>query len=117
RLKKEGVSRDMLESAKAYALGQYPLSLETAADWAFAFGELEAYGLAPDYIDGYGAALRAVSLEDTRRVIEEAFPDSQRVVLTLIGDAAKIRKSVARYGEVVETALARPGFGTPSRRG
>ncbi len=110
RLKRDGVSRDMLESARTYALGQYPLSLETAADWAFAFGELEAYGLTPDYIDGYAAALRAVSLEDTRRVIDEAFPDPQRVVLVLIGDAAKIRKSLTRFGEIVETPLARPAF-------
>lgn len=110
RLKSAGVSRPMLESARAYALGQYPLSLETAADWAFAFGELEAYGLAPAYIDGYGAALRGVSLEDARRVIAEAFPAPGRAVVVVIGDAAKVRASLARYGPVAEIPLARPGF-------
>ncbi len=115
RLKSDGVSRDMLESARTYALGQYPLSLETAADWAFAFGEMEAYGLAPEYIAGYGAALRGVRLEDTRRVIAEAFPDPGRTVVVVIGDAAKVRASLVRYGPVSEVPLARPGFEATSR--
>ena len=30
----------MLDSARAYVLGQYPLNFETAADWAVALGEI-----------------------------------------------------------------------------
>ncbi len=116
RLKSDGVSRSMLESARTYALGQYPLSLETAADWAFAFGELEAYGLAADHIAGYAAALRRVGLEDTRRVIAEVFPDPDRTVVVVIGDAAKVRSSLVRYGPVTEIALSRPGFDAPPAR-
>ncbi|MGH8229426.1 MAG: M16 family metallopeptidase [Steroidobacteraceae bacterium] len=113
RLASRGVSADMLESARAYALGQYPLSLETAGDWAFAFGELEAYGLPPDYIEGYGPALRGVTLEDTRRVIAEAFPAPDRVALVVVGDAQALRDPLARYGPVLETSLSRPGFSPP----
>ncbi len=113
RLKRAGVTGEMLESARAYALGQYPLSLETAADWAFALGDLEAYRLAPESIGGYAGELRRVSLEDTRRVIAEAFPDPQRVVIVVIGDAARIRAPLARYGPVTETELIRPGFDAP----
>ncbi len=116
RLKSNGVSRGMLESARAYALGQYPLSLETAADWAFAFAELEAYGLPTDYIEGYAAALRGVGLEETRRVIVEAFPDPARSVLVVIGDAAKIRASLVQFGPVTEIPLTRPGFDAPPVR-
>src|SRR6185437_10863864 len=32
-LKRDGVTAEMLESARAYVLGQYPLNFETAADW------------------------------------------------------------------------------------
>src|SRR6185312_6090417 len=48
RLKQEGVTAEMLESARAYVLGQYPLNFETAGDWAAALGEIELYGLGPE---------------------------------------------------------------------
>ena len=35
----------MLESARAYVLGQFPLQLETAAHWAATLADLEFYGL------------------------------------------------------------------------
>ena len=110
RLKREGVTAEMLDSARAYVLGQYPLGLETAADWAAALGEIEAYGLGPGYIDDYGPALRQVTLQDARTVIEEAFPSADALAIVLIGDAAKIRAQVKRYGPVVEMALTQPAF-------
>jgi len=110
RLKREGVTAQMLDSARAYVLGQYPLSLETAADWAAALGEIELYGLGPGYIDDYGPALRQVTLQDARRVIQEAFPSADALAMVLIGDAAKIRDQVKGYGPVVEMALTEPAF-------
>jgi zinc protease len=110
RLKAEGISREQLESARAYALGQYPLGFETAADWAAALAELEVYGLTPEYIDGYESALRAVTLEDARRGIAEAFPDPRRAAVVLIADAVKVRASLARFGPIVEMPLGCPSF-------
>ncbi len=110
RLKREGVTAQMLDSARAYILGQYPLSLETAADWAAALGEIELYGLGPGYIDNYGPALRQVTLQDARTVIEEAFPSAAALAIVLIGDAARIRAQVQGYGPVVEMALTQPAF-------
>jgi zinc protease len=111
RLKDGGVSQQMLDSARAYVLGQYPLTLETAADWAAALGELAAYDLPPDYIASYAERLSAVTLADAAQVIEEAFPDPARVVIVLIGDAARIRGAVERYGALSELALSAPTFG------
>ena len=116
RLKAEGISQELLESTRAYALGQYPLGFETAADWAAAFAELEAYGLTPAYIDGYESALRAVTLDDAHRVIAEAFPDPARTTLVLIADAARVRASLAAYGPITEMPLGRPSFAPPAAR-
>jgi zinc protease len=116
RLKAEGISGDLLESTRAYALGQYPLAFETAADWAAAFAELEVYGLAPEYIDGYEAALRAVTLDDAHRVIDEAFPDPTRTSLVLIADATRVRAALAPYGPIAEMPLGRPSFAPPAAR-
>lgn len=110
RLKQDGVSAEMLESARAYVLGQYPLNFETAADWAAALGEIELYGLGPEYIDQYGPALRKVTLQDTRQVIDEAFPTAQALAIVLVGDAAKIREQVQGFGTITDMTLTQPAF-------
>ncbi|MGQ0835050.1 MAG: M16 family metallopeptidase [Gammaproteobacteria bacterium] len=110
RLQKEGIGQEMLDSSRAYVLGQYPLSLETAAHWAAAMSELELYGLGPDYIEGYGPALRAVALRDTRAVIDRAFPGAGQLAMVLIGDASKIRSVAERYGAVAEIPITLPAF-------
>jgi hypothetical protein len=51
----------MLESAPCHVLGQFPLSFETAADWATMLADLEFYGPGRDYIEGYPPALRWIS--------------------------------------------------------
>jgi zinc protease len=110
RLKREGVTAEMLESARAYVLGQYPLNFETAADWAVALGEIELYGLGSEYINNYGPALRDVTLQDTSHVIAEAFPSPEDVAIVLVGDAAKIRKQVQGFGVITDMALTQPAF-------
>jgi zinc protease len=109
-LKQEGITAAMLESARAYVLGQYPLEFETAADWAAAMGEIELYRLGTDYIDHYGTALRHVTLKDARAVIDQAFPSADSLAIVLIGDAAKIREQVSGYGPVTEIPLTDPAF-------
>ena len=71
RLGQEGVTRQMLDSARAYTLGQYPLDLETAADWAAMLAEIELYGLGRSYIDEYPAQLATVGVAEAQAVIEE----------------------------------------------
>jgi predicted Zn-dependent peptidase len=109
-LKHGGLEPDMLESARAYVLGQYPLQLETAAHWAVALADLEFYGLGADYIEGYGPALAQVDLAETAAVTADAFPRPADLVIVLIGDAAKIRDVAQKYGPVTEMKLSDPDF-------
>lgn len=110
RLKRDGVTAEMLESARAYVLGQYPLSFETAADWAAALVELEFYGLGAEYIDDYAAMLRKVTLPDARAVIDAAYPSADDVAIVLIGDASQIRGMARQYGAVTEMSIMQPEF-------
>jgi zinc protease len=110
RLKRDGVTQAMLESARAYVVGQYPLNLETAADWAAQLAELELYGLDPGYIEGFGPALRNVTLADAQQVIEEAFPAGRQLALVVIGDAARLGARLERYGPVQQLALGAGSF-------
>lgn len=110
RLRCEGVSRAMLDSARAYTLGQYPLGLETAADWAGMLADIELYGLGKGYVDDYPAQLAAVAVPEAQAVIEEAFPTSGSVAIVAIGDAARIRNALAAYGPLSQMSLTGPEF-------
>jgi predicted Zn-dependent peptidase len=110
RLRREGVTREMLASARGYMLGQYPLGLETATDWAAMLAEIELYRLGRGYIDDYPAQLAAVGVAEAQAVIEEAFPPADSVAIVAIGDAARIRGVLAGYGPVSQMALTDPEF-------
>ena len=110
KLKHGDLSPEMLESARAYVLGQFPLSFETAANWATTLADLEFYGLGRDYIEGYPSALAKVDLAETAAVIADAFPRPSDLVIVLVGDAAKIREVAAKYGTVTEMKFSDPDF-------
>ncbi len=110
QLKDGAVTSEMLDSARAYVLGQYPLDFETAADWTVALGEIELYGLGAGYIEDYGAQLKSVTLTRMQAVIDTAFPSPDEVAIVLIGDAERLREEVGRYGPVTEVPLTRPDF-------
>jgi zinc protease len=110
QLKRSSLAPAMLESARAYVLGQFPLQLETASHWASALSDLELYGLDKGYIEGYGPALGKVDLAETDAVTADAFPRPADLVIVLIGDAAKIRAAAGKYGPVTEMKLADPDF-------
>ena len=112
-LKHGALAPDMLESARAYVLGQYPLQLETAAHWAGTLSDLEFYGLGKEYIEGYGPALAKVDLAETAAVTADACPRPTDLVVVLIGDAAKIREAAQKYGPVTEMKLSDPDFAAP----
>jgi zinc protease len=107
----QGATDDaQLESAKSYVLGQYPLGLETASQWAYQLATLEFYGLDRSYIDDYGTALSGVKLDDARRVVTDAIPSSQQLALVVIGKAAAIRDELRKYGPLTEMKLSDPEF-------
>ncbi len=110
RLHEQSPEPEMLASGKAYVQGQFPLGLETAAQWASALADLEFYGLDRRYIDDYSAELSAVSAADVRRITSEVFPTSDNVTLVVIGQAAAIRDSLRKYGPLTEMKLSDPVF-------
>jgi predicted Zn-dependent peptidase len=115
QLKHGAVTAEMLDSARAYVLGQYPLDFETAMDWTMAMGEIELYGLGAGYIEDYGTQLQNVTLPQMREVIDTAFPSPDAVAIVLIGDAAKLRDQVGRYGPITAMPLTQPDFDGDAR--
>jgi predicted Zn-dependent peptidase len=112
-LKKGAVAPEMLESSRAYVLGQFPTRLETASHWASTLADLELYRLPTSYISEYGAQVQAVSSADATAVIAEAFPQPENLLIVVIGDAAKLRDELKRFGPVSEMPLTAPDFAPP----
>lgn len=114
KLHQEPLDPAMLDSGKSYVQGQYPLALETAAQWASQLTTLEFYGLDRSYIDLYSAQLAAVTPADTKKAIDEVFPTTSHVVIVVVGNAGAIRNDLRKYGPVTEMKLADPAF-APTR--
>jgi zinc protease len=110
KLHDSGLEPTQLESGKSYVQGQYPLALETSAQWASQLASLEFYGLDRRYIDDYSAALAGVSGADAKRAIAEAFPASSKLAIVVIGNAGAIRDGLRKYGPITEMKLADPTF-------
>lgn len=113
KLHQGSIDAAQLASAKSYVLGQYPLALETASQWAYQLATLEFYGLDRSYIDDYGKALSAVSLADANRIVAEVIPPSDALVLVVIGKADAIREDLRKYGPLTEVKLSDPEFQAP----
>ncbi|MGE4366016.1 M16 family metallopeptidase [Thermomonas sp.] len=109
RLHREGLDAATLQSARHYIAGQFPPTLETAPQLANAIAWLALYGDGRDYIDGYldqVAAATPAQVAAARAV----FPNGQDLVIVAIGDAAKIRDVMRRYGPLTEMKLSDPRF-------
>lgn len=109
-LQGEGIGDAMLDSSRTYILGQTPPRYETSPALAAAISLIERFDLGRDYVDGYGEAVAAVDLADTKAVIEEVYPKAEEMVFVLIGNAGAIRETAARYGTVTEMNIKDPVF-------
>jgi len=110
RLHESGLDDAMIASARNYIMGQFPPSLETGSSVASMLAFLELHGLDRGYIDEYGAMLTAATRDGIAKTIAEVYPDQNRLVFTIIGDADVIRDDIAKYGPVTEMSITEPRF-------
>jgi zinc protease len=109
-LHKNGVSQPELDSVKAYLKGQFPLSIETTDRLASAIAQLEFYGLDENDINEYTARIDALTLGNTRRIIDRYFPWDD-LFFVFIGRASEIQDAVKKYSPTIETrSITEPGF-------
>lgn len=110
RLHEKGITQEELQSAKNYVKGQFPPTIETAAQLAALLARLEFYGLDAREVDEYYARIDAMTLEDARRVIRQHFP-LENLVFVLIGKAEEIQPVVKKYAPKMDTkSIGQPGF-------
>ncbi len=110
RLHRDGLDPTTLASARTYLLGQFPPTIETNGALAGRLADLLLYDLGPEDVDDFTARVTAVDEAGVRRVIGRSFPVSGDLAMVLIGDAARIRGEVGKYGPVTEMKISDPRF-------
>ena len=110
RLHKDGLDAEQLKSSQSYMLGQFPATIETNGQIAARLADMLFYGLGPEDVNEYASRVASVDAAAVRSTIEQAFPKPEHVALVLIGDAAKIREQVKKYGPVTEMKISDPRF-------
>ena len=110
KLHAQGITEEELKSAKAYIKGQFPPSIETSDRLAREIAELEFYGLDEREINTFSAKIEAMTLADTKRIIQQYFP-LDNLVFVLIGKASEIEPAAKKYAPKLDSkSISQPGF-------
>ena len=92
RIRREPVSRQELDDAKAYITGSFPLRMDSTSKLAGLLVSVEFFGLGMDYVDDYLEAVRAVTVDDVLRVARKYLhPDRYIMVVVANQDEADIK--------------------------
>jgi predicted Zn-dependent peptidase len=99
RIRDEKVPEAELDAAKHSVVARFALSLESAQQLIGYAITRKSYNLPADYWDNYPAQIAAITAEDVERVAKKYInPATMQVVA--VGDAAKIKGVMEKYGPV-----------------
>ncbi|HET8550217.1 MAG TPA: pitrilysin family protein [Bryobacteraceae bacterium] len=100
-IREKQVPKEEFEDAKRAIVASFALGLEQPASMLRQILLLREYGLPADYWDTYPTKVMAVTQADVQRVAQKYIPlDNVQVIA--VGDAAKIRDVLAKFGPVEE---------------
>lgn len=117
RIRDEQVTPAELENAKRSIIGNFALNLENSNNLLNNIITQKNYNLPANYWDTYIQKVEAVTAADIQRVAQK-YIDLQHLQIVAVGDAAKAREVLAKFGTVeeydaegkpVKTATAAPG--------
>ena len=83
KIRSEGLTQKELEGAKSYLLGNLQIGIQTNSSQAMHMALDELYGLGYDHIKHYVRDIKAVTLEDIRRVARDVIVPGKFVIVTV----------------------------------
>lgn len=101
RIRNEKVSPTELQNAKKAIVGSFALSLESPQQRLGNIITQKLYNLPANYWDTYPQKVEAITAEDIQRVAQR-YIDLKHLQIVAVGDAAKTREILAKYGTVLE---------------
>ncbi len=99
RIRDEKVTQAELENARRSIIGRFALELERPNDLLKNIAYQKLFNLPANYWDTYAQKVSAVTAEDVQRAAQK-YIDLERMQIVAVGDAAKIREALAKYGTV-----------------
>jgi zinc protease len=99
RARREPPAGEELEHARSLRTGSFPLALETTDAVMRALLDLDVYGLPRDALDTYRSRMRAIGAEQIAATAR-ALVHPERATIVVVGPAAELRETLAKYGEV-----------------
>ncbi len=99
RLRDDKVSVEELENAKRAIVGSFALSLEQPQSLLQNIITQKLYDLPADYWDTYPQKVSAITVDDIQKVAQK-YIDLDHIQIVAVGDAAKAREILAKYGKV-----------------
>jgi zinc protease len=97
------VPKQELEAAKHALVGSFAMVLENPAGVLGRWLQQREYGLPEDYWDTYPEKVMAITAADVQRVARKYVP-YDNVQIIAVGDGAKIRELLKKFGPVVEVS-------------
>ena len=112
RIRTEPVTAQELDNAKRAIIGSFALSLEQPATLLQNIITQKIYNLPADYWDTYPQKVSAITAADVQKAAQK-YLDMSHLQVVAVGDAAKARDVLAKYGKVeLYDAEGKP-IGTP----
>jgi len=112
RLRTDPVSAEELDNAKRAIIGSFALSLEQPTTLLQNIITQKLYDLPADYWDTYPQKVAAITAKDVQNAAQK-YLDMGHLQVVAVGDAAKAREILAKYGKVeLYDAEGKP-IGTP----
>lgn len=99
RLRTDLVPADELENAKRAIVGSFALSLEQPGTLLQNIIQQKLYNLPADYWDTYPQKVAAITAANVQTAAQK-YLDMGRLQVVAVGDAAKAREILAKYGKV-----------------
>ena len=116
RLRNDTVPAEELENAKRAIVGSFALSLDQPQSLLQNIITQKLYNLPADYWDTYPQRVAAITPEDIQRVAQK-YIDLGHLQVVAVGDAAKAREILSKYGKVeVFDAEGKPVGQPPSEK-
>ena len=99
RLRNEKVGAEELDNAKRAIIGSFALTLESPQTLLGNIVNQKLYNLPADYWDTYPQKVAAITADDVQRVAQK-YIDLGHLQIVAVGDAAKAREALAKYGKI-----------------
>jgi predicted Zn-dependent peptidase len=99
RMRNEPVTAEELDNAKRAIIGNFALSLEQPQALLQNIITQKLYNLPADYWDTYAQKVSAITTADVQRAAKQ-YIDLGHLQVVAVGDAAKAREVLAKYGKV-----------------